>query len=231
MASQRYGAGRSAVICVQNFWRWRLAKDTNLQHFDRFWQQLFRYLAEGSRDTVLLRLADQQLQPGTDIRVVLQRRPTSSRAEVAGNTHEFRVTNEAGQTVSKQTVELKPNHSLEVTFRVEEPGLFQITVADRQGGVVATRSSEIRDVDSEFLYTSRNIETLRQWAATSDGVAVGYEDCENLDELLDHLKTRIERPNRPTIVRRPLGINGYVLGVLLGCLSTEWLLRKRWGLT
>ncbi|MHC4400161.1 MAG: hypothetical protein ACYTG0_10820, partial [Planctomycetota bacterium] len=50
MAAQRYGAGLSAVICVPNFWRWRLAKEGNPQHFDRFWQQLLRYLGEGARD-------------------------------------------------------------------------------------------------------------------------------------------------------------------------------------
>ena len=52
MASQRFGAGLSAVICVQNFWRWRLAKDADPQHFDRFWRQLFRFLSEPSRQEV-----------------------------------------------------------------------------------------------------------------------------------------------------------------------------------
>src|SRR5439155_15700171 len=36
MASQHYGAGLSAVLCIQNFWRWRLSKDSEPQQFDRF---------------------------------------------------------------------------------------------------------------------------------------------------------------------------------------------------
>ena len=75
IASQRYGAGLTAVICMQNLWRWRLAEEANPQHFDRFWQQFLRYLGEGSRDNVVLRLPDQQLEPREDIRVLVERRP------------------------------------------------------------------------------------------------------------------------------------------------------------
>src|SRR5262249_18552230 len=50
MASQRYGAGQATALCVQNFWRWRLAKDSDPQNFDRFWRQLFRWLGEIGRE-------------------------------------------------------------------------------------------------------------------------------------------------------------------------------------
>jgi len=47
MASQRYGAGLVTIAGVQNFWRWRLAKDSEPQQFDRFWRQLFRLTEDG----------------------------------------------------------------------------------------------------------------------------------------------------------------------------------------
>ena len=59
MASQRFGAGLSAVLCVQNFWRWRLGKDSATEPFDRFWRQLFRFLSEPSRQEVNIHIADQ----------------------------------------------------------------------------------------------------------------------------------------------------------------------------
>jgi hypothetical protein len=31
-------------------------------------------------------------------------------------------------------------------------------------------------------------------------------------------------------MRRPVGMNGWMLALVVGCLGGEWLLRKRWGL-
>ena len=75
MASQRYGAGLSAVLCIQNFWRWRLAKDSDPRQFDRFWRQLFRFLSEVGRHEVSIHVADQELRPQMDVHVVLERQP------------------------------------------------------------------------------------------------------------------------------------------------------------
>ena len=75
MASQRYGAGLSAVVCIQNFWRWRLAKDSEPLQFDRFWRQLFRFLSEVGRQDVAIHLADQELHPQMDVQVILEKQP------------------------------------------------------------------------------------------------------------------------------------------------------------
>src|SRR5262249_15003333 len=75
MASQHYGAGLSAVVTIQNFWRWRLAKDCDPTQFDRFWRQMFRFLSEVGRQEVSIHLADQELRPQMDVQVVLERQP------------------------------------------------------------------------------------------------------------------------------------------------------------
>ena len=75
MASQRYGAGLSAVICIDNFWRWRLAKDANIQQFDRFWQQLFRYLGQAGRQDITLSFTDEELRLHSDVHMVVERQP------------------------------------------------------------------------------------------------------------------------------------------------------------
>ena len=65
MASQHYGNGLASVICMQNLWRWRLARDSNSKHFDRFWSQLLRYLAEAGREVFTLTPTDPQPAPAT----------------------------------------------------------------------------------------------------------------------------------------------------------------------
>ncbi len=73
MASQNFGAGRTAVICVQNFWRWRLAKESNPDLFDRFWRQFARWLGAAGKQSVLIDFANQELTPPTDLHILLER--------------------------------------------------------------------------------------------------------------------------------------------------------------
>jgi hypothetical protein len=230
IASQRYGAGRTAVICVQNLWRWRLARDSAPEHFDRFWQQLLRYLAEGNLDHVVLRVPDQRLQPGADIRVVVERRPNAQPQSAALARYRVRATDEEKQPVAERVLELAPGQTTEVAFNFPRPGLYHASVLDQHGAVMANRSLDIREVDSEFLHTSRDMHSLRQWANLNGGTAVPFEDCRDVGQLVDQIRAVAEQPRRSGPLRRPLGINGWMLALLLGCLCSEWLVRKRWGL-
>ena len=107
MASQRYGAGLSAVVCIQNFWRWRLAKDSEPQQFDRFWRQLFRFLSEVGRQDVSIHLADQELHPQMDVQVVLEKQPNPK--NITDPNRKFFVRVEDGQKklLHEETVELE----------------------------------------------------------------------------------------------------------------------------
>src|SRR6266576_39588 len=108
MASQRYGAGLSAVLCIQNFWRWRLAKDSEPQQFDRFWRQLFRYLGEVGRQDVAIHLADQDLHPQMDVDVAVEKQPNPGNA--IETVRKFFVRAEDGQQnlIREEAIELEP---------------------------------------------------------------------------------------------------------------------------
>jgi len=95
---------------------------------------------------------------------------------------------------------------------------------------IATRPIEVRDLNVEFQETARNMEALQQCASISDGLAVKVEDCRDAADLVAEIKARIEQVRRGKPARRPVGVNGWLLTLVLGCLGGEWLLRKRWGL-
>jgi hypothetical protein len=44
------------------------------------------------------------------------------------------------------------------------------------------------------------------------------------------IKDRIEKARHSKQMRRPIGVNGWTLALVVGCLAGEWLLRKRWGM-
>jgi hypothetical protein len=230
MASQRYGAGLSAVLSIQNFWRWRLAKDNDPQEFDRFWRQLFRFLSEVGRQEVAIHLADQELHPQMDVKVVLEKQPNPK--NITDTNRKFFVRVEDGQKnlLQEEAVELEQLRPLDFKFHAEKPDVYTVTVTDAMKVPISNRPIEIRDVNIEFQATARNMETLRQWASVSDGLAVKVEDCPNAKDLVAQIKAKVEEVRSGKQMRRIVGVNGWTLALVLACFSAEWLLRKRWGL-
>jgi len=230
MASQRYGAGLSAVLCVQNFWRWRLAKESDPQTFDRFWRQLFRYLSESSRQDVAIHFADQELRPQADIRLVVEKQPDPKNVTEPRQNFVVLVEDGQGKKLQEQTLELSVGRPVETSFRAEKEDMYTVKVLDAHRVLVASRSIQIRDVNVEFQDTARNMEQLRQWASISGGLALRAEDCHGTGDLLAQIKERVEQSHRDRLTRKPAGVNGGVLAVLLGCLGAEYVLRKQWSL-
>jgi uncharacterized membrane protein len=230
MASQRYGAGLSAVVCIQNFWRWRLAKDAEPQQFDRFWRQLFRFLSEVGRQDVSIHLADQELHPQMDVQVVLEKQPNPKNITDPNRKFYARVEDGQKKLLHEETVELEAGRPVDFRFHADKADIYTVTVTDAMKVPIATRPIEIRDVNVEFQDTARNMEALQQWASISDGLAVKVEDCRDAADLVAQIKAKIEQVRHGKPMRRPVGVNGWLLTLVVGCLGGEWLLRKRWGL-
>ena len=230
MASQRYGAGLSAILCIQNFWRWRLAKDSEPQQFDRFWRQLFRFLGNVGGQTVTIHLADQDLHAGMDVQVILEKQPDPKSVTATKRTYRVRVENGRKEVLVEQSLELQVGQPHDLNFRAEQAGTYTVTVLDEQKVTLASRAIEIREINVEFQNTGRDMETLKQWASVSDGLALKVEDCPNGSELVRQIKTRVLQAEHSKTIRQPAGMNGWTMAMLLGSLGAEWVLRKRWGL-
>jgi len=230
MASQRFGSGISSVICLQTFWRWRLAKESRTELFDRFWRQLFRYLSEGGRDRITIQLRDQEMQPGSDIRLLVERRTTTASAPENTSDYVFRVTDAQKKMIKEQQLKLAPGQFAELQFRAADEGLYTATVLDNNGVIQATRSIDLHETQAELVQTSRDMEHLRQWANLSGGFAVPVEDCVDCNDIVSRLKEAVKTPGKGPPRVTPMGINGWMMTLLLGCVCGEWLLRKRWNL-
>ncbi len=230
MASQRYGAGLSAVLTIQNFWRWRLAKESNTAQFDRFWRQLFRFLSEVGRQEVAIHLTDQELHPEMDVQLAIEKQPNPGNVVETNRKFLVRVEDPAKKLLQEEAVELEPLHPVDFKFFAGKAGVYTVTVTDAAKVPISTRTIEIRDLNIELQNTARNMETLRQWASVSDGLAFKVEECPNATDLVAQIKAKVEEIRRGKQMRRIVGINGWILTLVLGCLGGEWLLRKRWGL-
>ena len=231
MASQRYGNGLSAILTVQNFWVWRLSKDGDPEHFDRFWRQLFRFLGESSRQDVSIQISDQELRPDIDINLVLEKQPSPKDAAAAPSVKfTARVQDGQAAVLAESAVELPPSRPVSFSFHPGKAGLYTVTVLDNNKATIATRVIEIRDINVEFQNSARNMENLSQWASLSEGLALRAEDCRDTSDLAGRIARKIEQARDARKIRAPIGVNGWTLALALGCLSLEWVLRKRWDL-
>jgi len=207
-----------------------LARDSDPQQFDRFWRQLFRFLSEVGRQDVSIHLSDQDIHPQMDVQVLLERQPNPKNILDTNRKFFVRVEDSDNHVLQEDAAELEPLRPADFKFHVEKAGVYTVTVTDAAKVPISSRPIEIRDVNVEFQDTARNMETLGQWASVSDGLAFKVEDCPEAADLVEQIKHKVEAVRRGQQTRRPIGINGWNLALVLGCLSMEYLLRKRWGL-
>lgn len=240
MATQRYGAGTSVVLCVENFWRWRLEKEGEPLQYDRFWRQLFRYLGEGSRETILIDFTDQQLTLPTTVKATVERQARAKDFATAVNpaAHDkgglnYRVEVHgpgAAEPIYQAEIPLEPGAPVPVTFQADKPGTYRITVADAHGAPAAERSLDLRDDEIEMTHTGRDMENLKQWASLTGGVARPAEAPGDLDDIIKAIHGGMDRAARAKEARVPLGLDAGTLAAVLTLLGAEWILRKRWNL-
>ncbi len=225
MATQFVGAGRSAFLAFDDTWRWRRFGENR---FDRFWIQALRFLVEGKfgggrlrvtlltdRDrftvgepiVVTARLLNENLQP-------LQR--PSAELTVAGDAP-------GSRNIVLDAVVDRPGY-YQGRVSADRPGRLRLSLALPGGGddARAERTVEISQPDLEMTNPVLREETLRGLCERTGG---RYFDLDRADEL----PAAIENRRETTVIRerpRSLWDNGYVLTVLIGLLTVEWITRR-----
>ena len=236
MASQRYGNGVASVICMQNFWRWRLARTSEPEHFDRFWRQLFRYLADAGRNAVTLNLVDTAPVPGDEIQLIIEQ-PAVTASTVVPEMEKtgirearLKILDPDQTEILDITVKLESGRPTSKSFIANQPGMYSAILEADDGTLLASRDIQVEEIAAELVSTSRNMELLRQFAAVSGGLAM---EAENEAEVSDALKKFLqpqEQDSQQRVSVLPAGMNGWILTLLLACLSFDWLCRKRWNM-
>ncbi|MEE2936726.1 MAG: vWA domain-containing protein [Planctomycetota bacterium] len=230
MASQRYGNGFASVICMQNLWRWRLARESNPEHFDRFWLQLLRYLAESGREVFTISTMNLAPVPGERIELLIDHRAATGSETKKRHQVRLLVQDAEGQDRLDQRIDIEAGNQATAALTADATGVLTATLYGAGNQILASRNIEVRDAAVELANTSRNMEMLRQFAGISGGVAVKAESITNAPEMLQPYLN----PQKPRRVEKkhalPAGINGWILTLLLTCVSLEWIFRQRWKL-
>ncbi|GAA4446277.1 glutamine amidotransferase [Novipirellula rosea] len=234
-----YGRGRTAAVAFDSTWRWW--REGRSEAYRRFWRQLALWLLsreEDSGDRIFIELDSRRFanESETGFRARLssvadERTTVKLTAEVIDeNNRVTAITDTASSTVAgEQTVA--------GTIPNLPPGYYRLKIgpADNDSQIKPeTLAFQVIDQSREMLMPMADPGYLRQLAEiTKDhgGAAFSHEE---IDQLVQRIAERRHQAEAPVVEKRTLGddpISGWLLFVLFaGALSTEWYLRRRWGL-
>jgi hypothetical protein len=243
MVTGEYGSGRTTAIAFDSTWRWWRTGRSEIHR--RFWRQLALWLLARENS------ADDQLVISMDARRFSMDQPPEFRAEIqtpnsqtnlpeliaeivdsTGTATPLNISTETGSDQS-------PTASKAIRGRISKlpVGFYRLRVQP------SVPSESLKPEELSFQVIDESLELaqpmadpvyLKQLAEmTSDHGGAAFLPDE-IDQLIATIKQRRSLAETPVIERYRLGdgpFTGWLLfGLFAGALSTEWLLRRQWGL-
>jgi hypothetical protein len=222
LTESRIGLGRALFFGAHETWRWRAKVGERDQ--DRLWLQLLRYVSEepyAIHEQTLYFDADRvQIEPGQPVHLrarIGTESKASPRIQVATQ----------GRGVREIPMIASPS-----------PGRFEATVSDlpsgaydlklASNGTIMQASLPLQVAQSneqEMADLAGDEALLRRIAGASGGEMLRLSQLKDLPG-----KLRAVYQSQSNIAEYRLWDSPYLFGLVLGCLGTEWALRKRFGL-
>jgi hypothetical protein len=227
VAVQRYGSGRSMIFAGEGSWRWRMLMPAADRSYEYFWRQTARWLTSAAPDPVSITVPDSS-EPGDALRVALDVRDGEF-GPVADADVAIDVTLPGGESRA-----LQPRHDpgtagrFLATLTLDQAGLYRVRAQARDGGRTlgdAERWLFVGGGSREFTEPRLNDAFLRRTARASGGEYVPASEAAGIPSLLQTVALDRFDPERRDLWHEPWA---FALVILL--LSTEWVLRRRWGL-
>lgn len=227
-----WGEGRTAAVAFDTTWRWQMEGFGELQH--RFWRQLVLWLSRkddtGGED-VFVRLDQRRYQRGS--RVEFSVGALDKNREMISDTKFTVEVVKPDGTKAPVTVARRGDDWIGSFEEANLPGDYQINVTTTAGqGIIGSAKARftVPDRDMELDQPAAEptyMASLANLTADAGGAGLAPEE---LPELLARLKDRAKEFQEEISMERSLWDSWPMLVSLVGCLSAEWYLRKRWGM-
>jgi len=228
LAFQRFGRGKSMALATASTWRWRMGLEHTEKFHEVFWKQMLRWLVSDVPDQV--NVESEKHSYSLDDTVVLRTEANDPSFMSLNNVRvEAQVKAPSGRTSTMQfTWEVDKDGQYSATFKPEEHGIYEIYAEATQGNKsIGTARANFRVAEStdEFHNAAMNSDLLRRLSADTGGRYYTPDGSDTLAEDISYVdkgSTRIEE--------RDLWDMPLLFLILVGVVSTEWIIRKRKGL-
>jgi hypothetical protein len=227
-----WGDGRVAALAADSTFRWQLEGFGDVHR--RFWRQFVLWLAkkdETSGERVWVRLDQRRYQQGSRVDFALGAEDEEGGA-LDDASFEVRVEKPGGGEESLRPA--RRGSAAAASFNeTSTPGDYRVTVTARADGETvgaATARFSVSDVDVELDQPAAEPSLLASLAAmTAEAGGAGLAP-EELPDLLEKLKTKTQEFEEEVVETITLWDRWPPLLAFVGLLSTEWYLRKKWGM-
>ena len=228
LITENYGRGRTAVLATGGTWRWRMGLPWQDRTHEAFWQQLLRWLASDVPGPVVSSVVNPMLFD--DGRVQLK-------AEVRGRDYlpapEARVeAHISGPQGFASVVDFSPGPSSAGVFQAdwtaEQTGLYEAEVVAKRGQEEVGRDRVIfqrTDGVAENFHTEQNRQLLEKLATETGGRYWRPQELSRLSSEIPYSAAGITLRETKDLWNMPA-----VFLLMLGLRSSEWLLRRKWGI-
>ena len=231
LAVQDVGSGRTSAFSPANSWRWKMLGKSDDDSFRRFWAQMIRWLAVGSKEF---------LSVSTDVTVCALRQPVTITAQVLDKAH--KPFNEAAVLAHVKdpfgNVEelnlpwvLSEDGVYQAVCRPAEKGEYSVVVNTEVAGTKLESQASFMAVDApaEFSHPAMDSATLERLAAAANGTVDLNGNADKARQAI--LKAAQGRSTvLDVIAEHELRDAPILLLLIAGAWFAEWILRRRSGL-
>jgi uncharacterized membrane protein len=235
LITQNFGRGRTAVLATGGTWRWQMSLPLGDTSHDDFWRQLLRWMVSDTPGRVVASVPSQMLFDDGRVQLSADVRDKDYLPAVDAQV-QAHVTGPQGAAA---VVDLTPEPNNPGVFHgewnAEKPGSYITEVtAMRANAKDAAGPQEIgRDVltfarmdgVAENFHTEQNRELLQQLAAQTGGRYWQPKDLPGLANEIPYSEAGITIREAKNLWNMPI-----VFLLLLLLRSSEWLLRRKWGI-
>jgi len=230
LITQSYGHGRTAILATGGTWRWQMSEALGDPSHDLFWQQLLRWLVAESPGPVVASMPERLLMD--EGRVALKAQVRDKQFQPTTNAHV--TAHIIGPQETNAFIDLTPAGSMpgfyEAEWTAEKAGNYLAEVtAEPAGGQPQELGRDVvtfqrEDGVAENFHTEQNRRLLEQLAFDTGGRYWTPSELKNLPGDVSYSEAGISVRNTKELWDMPM-----VFLLLLALPTTEWFLRRKWG--
>ena len=227
LVTQNYGRGRTAVMATSGTWRWQMSQALGDPTHDLFWQQLLRWVAADSPGRVVAAMPVQRLMDDGRVRLTAMVRDKEDMPAPDAHAVAHVIGPEGGSSLMDMTPVPDSAGMFQAEWTAEKPGSYVAEVtaqraADELGRDVLT--FERTDGVAENFHTEQNRELLEKLSSQTGGRYWRAEELGRLPSEISYSEAGISVRDTKELWDMPV-----VFLALLGLMSADWLLRRKWG--
>jgi uncharacterized membrane protein len=227
LITQNYGRGRTAVLATGGTWRWQLSQPLEDQTHEEFWQQLLRWLVTDTPGRVVASVPSQMLFDDGHVHFSAEVRDKNYLPAPDARV-EAHILGPGGTAAQ---IELAPDPNAPGTFhadwKADQPGsyLTEVTAvrANEEVGRDVLTFARMDGVAENF-HTEQNRELLEKLSSQTGGRYWKPQELSRLPGEISYSEAGITVRDTKDLWNMPAL---FFLIILLR--SSEWLLRRKWG--